>query len=343
MGRRHATTLFLLLLSLGLFVTTYNSIMMTAHLKRHDKSNYLKSGNSKFHIAVTSESTTYCKWQMRVMYYWYKKQKDLPGSDMGKFTRILHSGAPDNLMDEIPTVVVYPLPNGWDKNYVVLNRPWAFMQWIEVATIDEEYILMAEPDHIFTRPLPNLVSGELPVGFPFFYIKPSKHERIIRKFYPEEKGPLTDIDPIGNSPVIIQKDLLKKITPTWLNMSLRIKYDQEADKALGWVQEMYAYAIASAMHGVRHLLREDFMIQPPWDLKMGNSFILHFTYQLDYTKGKLTFGVAGDWGFNKRTYLNITPPRDLPLPPPGVPESVVTLIKMINEATANLPSWDYMQ
>jgi hypothetical protein len=28
---------------------------------------------------------------------------------------------------------------------------------------------------------------------------------VLRKFYPEEKGPITNIDPIGNSPVIIQK------------------------------------------------------------------------------------------------------------------------------------------
>jgi hypothetical protein len=29
---------------------------------------------------------------------------------MGGFTRLLHSGKPDDLMDEIPTVVVDPLP-----------------------------------------------------------------------------------------------------------------------------------------------------------------------------------------------------------------------------------------
>eukprot|EP00983_Pelagomonas_calceolata_P034625 1084655-Pelagomonas_calceolata.AAC.3 len=48
------------------------------------------------------------------MRYRYKKQKALcekqGGCEMGGFTRLLHSGAPDNLMDEIPTVVVNPLP-----------------------------------------------------------------------------------------------------------------------------------------------------------------------------------------------------------------------------------------
>ena len=44
----------------------------------------------------------------------YKKQKALcekqGNCEMGGFTRLLHSGEPDNLMDEIPTVVVKPLP-----------------------------------------------------------------------------------------------------------------------------------------------------------------------------------------------------------------------------------------
>lgn len=64
---------------------------------------------------------------------------------------------------------------------------------------------MAEPDHIFINPLPNLAHGGYPAGFPFFYIKPSQNEKIIRKFYPEENGPVTNVDPIGNSPVIIRK------------------------------------------------------------------------------------------------------------------------------------------
>ncbi|XP_028105557.1 hydroxyproline O-arabinosyltransferase 3-like [Camellia sinensis] len=48
----------------------------------------------------------YSKWQCQIMYYWYKKVKAMPGSDMGGFTRVLHSGNPDNLMEEIPTFVV---------------------------------------------------------------------------------------------------------------------------------------------------------------------------------------------------------------------------------------------
>ncbi|KAG2674699.1 hypothetical protein I3760_13G150000 [Carya illinoinensis] len=238
--------------------------------------------SSKYHVAVTATDTPYSQWQCRIMYYWYKKVKDMPGSDMGKFTRVLHTGSPDKLMEEIPTFVVDPLPEGLDRGYVVLNRPWAFVQWLEKATIEEEYILMAEPDHIFLKPLPNLADGIQPAGYPFFYIKPTEHEKILRKFYPKGNGPVTDIDPIGNSPVIIKKSLLEEIAPTWVNVSLRMKDDPETDKTFGWVLEMYAYAVASALHGVRHILRKDFMLQPPWDLEVGKNFIIHYTYGCDY-------------------------------------------------------------
>lgn len=74
-----------------------------------------RGSNPKFHVVVTATDAIYSKWQCRIMYYWYKKVKDLPGSGMGGFTRVLHSGRNDNLMEEIPTFVVDPLPNGLDR------------------------------------------------------------------------------------------------------------------------------------------------------------------------------------------------------------------------------------
>lgn len=65
------------------------------------------------------------------------------------------------------------------------------------------------------------------------------------------------------------QESLKKIAPTWMNISLAMKADHEADKAFGWLLEMYAYAIASASHGVGNILIKDFMTQPPWDAEIG--------------------------------------------------------------------------
>lgn len=97
-------------------------------IKNPEESKKTKRERRLFHVAVTAEDWIYSKWQCRIMYYWYKKNKDLPGSDMGMFTRVLHSGKPDNLMDEIPTFVVDPLPAGYDKVRLVrrLFYPIAF-------------------------------------------------------------------------------------------------------------------------------------------------------------------------------------------------------------------------
>ncbi|KAL0397640.1 UNVERIFIED_CONTAM: Hydroxyproline O-arabinosyltransferase RDN2 [Sesamum calycinum] len=291
---RQAVLLFLVILSIGIFFLTYNFIIMIVHYRDSAPRKWTSGENPShllidpviempehakrpknqrllFHVALTATAAPYSKWQCRIMYYWYKKRKDLPGSEMGKFTRILHSGNPDNLMDEIPTVVVDPLPEGLDRGYVVLNRPWAFVQWLD-------------------------------------------------------------------------KDLLEKIAPTWMNVSLKMKNDPETDSTFGWVLEMYAYAVASALHGVQHILYRDFMLQPPWDLETRNKFILHYTYGCDYNmKGELIYGKIGEWRFDKRSYLDGPPPQNLSLPPAGVPESVVTLVKMVNEATANIPNWDTAQ
>ncbi|KAL3360930.1 hypothetical protein AABB24_014049 [Solanum stoloniferum] len=156
-----------------------------------------------FHTAVTSSDSVYNTWQCRIMYYWFKKFKDEPNSEMGGFTRILHSGKSDRFMDEIPTFVAQPLPSGMDQGYIVLNRPWAFVQWLQQAQNEKDYILMSEPDHVIVKNIPNLSKDGLGAAFPFFYIEPKKYESVLRKFFPQQNGPITDIDPIGSSPVIV--------------------------------------------------------------------------------------------------------------------------------------------
>lgn len=111
----------------------------------------------------------------------YLKQKSecdrTPTCEMGGFTRLLHSGQPDDLMDEVPTFVAQPLPESVvpHEYYPVLNRPYALLQWVQQANITEEYVMMSEPDHIFLLPLINFMKGDdRPAAFPFFYIEPHK-------------------------------------------------------------------------------------------------------------------------------------------------------------------------
>lgn len=132
MGR--ASPILLVLLALGFFFASYNLLTVVIHNKASYSGlwgpdrliepviqTHENAKNLKYHVALTATDAPYSQWQCRIMYYWYKKVKDMPGSDMGKFTRVLHSGNADNLMEEIPTVVVDPLPGGLDRVRVFLT------------------------------------------------------------------------------------------------------------------------------------------------------------------------------------------------------------------------------
>lgn len=140
-GMARVSTPVLILLAVAVFVATYNTITMVTsyHAARNgmleaegmedveeDESGgfdplvkmpaeFKKGPKRLFHVAVTANDSPYNRWQTRIMYYWYKKFKDDSRSEMGGFTRILHSGKPDGFMDEIPTCVVDPLPEGEDR------------------------------------------------------------------------------------------------------------------------------------------------------------------------------------------------------------------------------------
>lgn len=306
----------------------------------------------KYHIVISAQGSA-THWQSRVHYYWYKKIKKQCetelGSEcqMGGFTRILHSGEPDDLMDEIPTFVAQTLPQGVvNDGYVVLNRPWAFVQWIEKAKIPEKYVLMSEPDHVWLKPMPNLMVGKNAAAFPFFYIEPSKAEYlpIVQRFVgPINRTESEKIAPMGNAPTMMSVEDLRKVIPTWYNLSIAIHKDEEAVKAWGWVQEMYAFTLAAYKSGLRNVgLHAKMMSQPPWDTKLEPYYILHYTYGMDYTlDGKFTPGKYGEWRFDKRTYSVKPPPRGLGEPPEGMPNELVRhLIHAINEASEAIPGWD---
>ena len=144
------TALFLLIITIATFAATYNTVTMLLRGELNNDSEVARAetqivnrpdgklsrkevsitapgvvrrpidiGARKkkryFHTAVTSNESPYNKWQCRITYYWYKRFAAMEESEMGGFTRVLHSGVADNMMEEIPTVVVDPLPAGMDK------------------------------------------------------------------------------------------------------------------------------------------------------------------------------------------------------------------------------------
>ena len=68
---------------------------------------YLGTLHCKRHVQHVSKGTVVAQ---------VKAQCEAAGKcDMGGFTRLLHSGQPDELMEEIPTFVANPLPDEGHK------------------------------------------------------------------------------------------------------------------------------------------------------------------------------------------------------------------------------------
>jgi len=314
----------------------------------------------RYHV-ITSAQGFANHWQARIHYYWWKKQRDAcllqEVCDMGGFTRLLHSGEADDLMDEIPTVVVDPLPKSAfgksDTSYIVLNRPYAFMEWLKKASIPEHYLVMCEGDHLFLRPMPNMMAGQAPGAALFTYINPLNYPEIVRSLI----GPVSDVElatvpRIGNSPTFISVKDMRVLAPLWYNTTMQIFQDDTAHKAWNWVLEMYGFSLATFRAGLQKGLvtHENMLAHPPFDTKevdyKGDPFYLvHLTYPLRYNStGGFTEDVNSTlWLFDKRAYNDETgpPPRNLPAPPAVVKNDLAHLIiKMINEATENIPCWD---
>jgi len=287
---------------------------------------------------LTSNGNPYSNWQTEIFYYWYQKARERdPGCDMGGFTRLLHARHDDHLSAKIPTVRVDPIGHHGVMSFPPLQRPDAFKKLLDGTDFEEDYILMAEPDHVLMEAIPNWATETEPATFPFFYISFTEKPDIVKKWN-KKNVPLSDLYPIGNSPTLIHKAQFKALLEVWPQLTIEMFEDAETKKAWGWVLEMYAFAFSASLVGdkpIKFTLRPDFMLQPPWDTteyvkgctppqeppcKERKAYIIHYTYGMDYDReGKFTPGKIGTgWRFDKRQYMGGYPPKALPMPMPSV-------------------------
>jgi len=315
-----------------------------------------KPGRKPYHLLLTAQDSPYQAWQTRIMYYHFKKlQAANPCTEMTGFTRMLNSvGAkPDGLMDEIPTVLVNALDQGsgchdgtentCDMGFPVMNRPHGVTQLLAQLpeSITEEYVLIAETDHVFLREPRNRATPTQPACFPFGYMdaKAAALRPIVQRYVDDPDV----VDPCGPSPVLIHLDQLRKLTPEWLKLSFDLKRDAEADKVFGWVLEMWGYTLAATRLGIRHTVWKEFQAEPSsqWhsDLE-GDPHIYHYTFGLEYTlDGMPVIGGVGDWSLDKRHFTNEYPPAELAPPPKCAGKAAHTLHAKFNEAIAHIPQW----
>ena len=186
------------------------------------------AGRKPYHVVLTAQDSPYQAWQTRIMYYHLKKlQMSNPCTEITGFTRLLSSpnGALDALADEIPTVTATALSGGQacrgldenscDMGFPVMNRPHAITQFLAKlpASLTEEYVLIAETDHVFMSEPPNRATPDKPACFPFGYMdaKAATLRPIVSRFVDDPNI----VDPCGPSPVLIHLPLLRKLTPEW--------------------------------------------------------------------------------------------------------------------------------
>ena len=79
------------------------------------------------------------------------------------------------------------------------------------------WLLMIETDYVWLKPVaaPLAESSEPSLAFPFGYIQPTAGgiSHVMRKMYPAEKGPLTDVPNSGPAPVLMRwQELFKART-----------------------------------------------------------------------------------------------------------------------------------
>lgn len=139
---------------------------------------------------------------------------------------------------------------------------------------------------------------------------------------------------MGPSPLIIGKEQLVSLVEPWFKLCLELKRDPEADRAFGWVLEMWAWTLTAARAGVRHEVHKTFQAEAGGlgINTLSDYDIFHYTFDMND---------RGSWRWSKRDFSSSYPPR-LTAPKPSMLQgrSTLTFVDMMNEAIDSYPDWD---
>jgi len=187
------------------------------------------------------------------------------------------------------------------------------------------------------------------------------------------------VQSIGPSPVVIHRKDLEAIAKTWEETSVSLKTEPEADSRLGWVIEMWGYAIAAAKIGLRHQEFADFQVEPgalstssqlrgfplrywivralPRTHTLSVLLLLltpsvraplrqfHYTYQFEYMLdgSPCQPWTIGEYSLDKRHFSDQYPTYPLPEPPPKANPAAFYLLHTFNDAMGNISAWPARQ
>jgi hypothetical protein len=184
-----------------------------------------KPGEASVHVVLTSNGNSYMNWQTRVMYgtYLAAVAKEPRGPlARGAFTRVLHRSTDDELMAEVPTLRFRPAHVNCDVycSFPVADRAPALVEWARTPDAARcSHVLLVETDYIFVGGISDalLPPPGRAVAFPFSYIIP-QYPTVLpysQRYYPPSMGPISDIPPTGNAPVLLTSKDLQAVLPEW--------------------------------------------------------------------------------------------------------------------------------
>jgi len=192
------------------------------------------------------------------------------------------------------------------------------------------------------------------MAYIFNYMGPNAaHASIIHKAWPEGgRTGYQRVQSIGPSPVVIHRRDLEKVAAPWEATSVALKTDGEADGRLGWVIEMWGYAIAAAKIGLKHQEFADFQVEPG-ALSTSSQlrgfplryWVFHYTYQFEYLLdgSPCQPWTIGEFSLDKRHFSDVYPVPPLPQPPQKANAAAFYLLNALNEAMANISDWPRRQ
>jgi hypothetical protein len=198
-----------------------------------------------------------------------------------------------------------PHPKTGDE-YPPYAKSASLVEWLNSVDLTEEIVVSMDPDMIVMRPIDLDIDPEKLRGKPIamrYGLNPADLTDLlnlpglcdpkIRLSHSWTKEQF-DAVALAGAPYIWHRDDLVKIAPLWKMYTEKIRNHPVARAKIGWLADMYSYALAAIHLGLRHELRDGLMVSQihddtwrhpvtGWDASRGSwkaapPFIIHYWY-----------------------------------------------------------------
>lgn len=307
--------IFLTLIVLIIFSKPSNSSRKL--LGKIPVSDFKLPNNSKYRILVSAQCKSYQDWQVLSLFHSAKKY--WPDVSVIRLMSCAPSLRSKYKYTEIcPTITLSEWERYSNDEYLPYNRPGTLVEFISTYnSLDEIFILM-DPDMIILKPLNLPVLEGRPIAQRYEYMEGN----LLTKLSKLTKNPHL-VQPVGQ-PMLIHGRDLRRLAPLYLDFTYKIRSHPVYKKEVGWIAEMYGYALAAAELGLIHDVREDLMCRPPY---RKDSFTLHYDYMHEDHS-------CGEFKWDKRSYWQdiFTSSELFPIPCASTPINFRRVFEELNES-----------